>query len=180
MKIKNIFLFSILIISTIIIVGYYNKQEYVKNNHTYIGGMGSESSLPVSLKMYEIIEELCDEYDIPKYIAYNIAFLETRYEGPFDKNYNPYLTSFAGAEGPMQIMPSTANGIHKKHININTLRTDLRLNIETSMKLLKRLHNKYGDWSLVCGYYNTGRPIINGYAQFCSTNKNYQKNWVRP
>jgi hypothetical protein len=180
MKIKNISLFSILIISIIVIVSYFSKKEYVENNHTYIGGMGDDLSLPVSLKMYDIIEELCDTYDIPKHIVYNIAFLETRYEGPFDWDYNPYLTSDSGAEGPMQIMPSTANGIHNCNIDRKTLRTNLNLNIETSMKLLQRLFDKYGDWSLVCGSYNTGRPIINNYTLFCVNNKDYRKNWISP
>ena len=46
------------------------------------------------------------------------------------------------------------------------------------MKLLHQLHRRYGNWGIVCGCYNTGRPIINGYALFCIKNKNYQKNWV--
>jgi soluble lytic murein transglycosylase-like protein len=180
MKTKNVFLFSILTMSLIVMISYFTEQKHVQKDYIYINGTGSENSLPVSLKMYEIIEELSTKYKIPKHIAYNVAYMETKYEGPFDWTYNPYLTSNAGAEGPMQIMPSTANGIHKSNIDRKTLRTDLRLNIETSMKLLRRLYDKYGDWSLVCGYYNTGHPIINNYASFCSNNKDYRKNWVSP
>lgn len=180
MKTKNIFLFSLLTISTIVLCSYFIEKKYVHNEYVYIDGTGGESSLPVSLKMYEIIEELSLKYNIPKHIAYNVAFKETRYEGPFDWNYNPYLTSSAGAEGPMQIMPATANGINKKKIDTETLRTDLRLNVETSMKLLRRLYDKYGNWSIVCGYYNTGQPIVNDYASFCSNNTEYVNNWVSP
>jgi soluble lytic murein transglycosylase-like protein len=180
MKIKNPFLFTILTISSIIMVSYFVDNKCVQKDYTYINGTGGEYSSPVSLKMYEIIEELSTEYKIPKYIAYNVAYLETKYRGPFHWNYNPYLTSYAGAEGPMQIMPSTANGIHKSYIDREILRTDLRLNIETSMKLLSILYDKYGNWSLVCGYYNTGHPIVNEYASFCSNNTNYVNNWVLP
>jgi soluble lytic murein transglycosylase-like protein len=161
-------------------IGYFTEYKYVQKEYIYLDGTGGENYPPVSLKMYEIIEELSSKYNIPKHIAYNVAYMETRYKGPFDWKYNPYLTSYAGAEGPMQIMPTTANGIHKSKIDIKTLRTDLRLNIETSMKLLRRLYDKYGNWSLVCGYYNTGRPIINNYALFCSNNSDYLKNWVLP
>lgn len=180
MKTKNVFLFSVLIISTMIIGGYYIEKDYVLKTDKYIDGTGVETSLPVPLLMYEIIEELTSKYNIPKHIAYNVAFKETRYEGPFDWNYNPYLTSIAGAEGPMQIMPSTANRISKKNIDRDELRTNLKLNVEISMKLLRRLYDKYGNWSLVCGYYNTGKPIVNDYAYFCANNTNYTKNWVSP
>jgi soluble lytic murein transglycosylase-like protein len=79
----------------------------------------------------------------------------------------------------MQVMVRTAVGINKRKITKENLRTNLKLNIETSMKLLRKLYNKYGRWDLVCGCYNTGRPIINEYALFCVNNKDYQKNWVR-
>ena len=46
-------------------------------------------------------------YDAKRY-AYGIAYAETRYKGPFHWNYNPAQTSCVGAEGPMQIMLSTA------------------------------------------------------------------------
>ena len=48
------------------------------------------------------------------------------------------------------------------------------------MKVLRYLYNQYGDWAIACGYYNTGQPIVNDYAQFCVSNKNYNKNWVKP
>ena len=45
------------------------------------------------------------------------------------------------------------------------LMSDINLNVMISMKLLRRLHNKYNDWGLVFGAYNTGRPCINRYAR---------------
>lgn len=132
---------------------------------------------PVCLQTYYLIEKFSKEYRIPKYIAYNIAYLETRYQGPFDWTYNPFLTSSAGAVGPMQVMVRTAEYINKEETSRQELKTDLELNISTSMKLLRKLHNTYGDWAIVCGYYNTGYPKINDYAAFCASNKNYTKNW---
>jgi soluble lytic murein transglycosylase-like protein len=62
-------------------------------------------------------------------------------------------------------MPATARMMWKdKVINKNNLKTDIRFNIETSMKLLKHLYKNYGDWKLVFGAYNTGRPMVNQYA----------------
>jgi soluble lytic murein transglycosylase-like protein len=80
----------------------------------------------------------------------------------------------------MQIMPSTADLIRKENTSNKKLKTDIELNISISAKLLRKLYDKYGDWEIVCGCYNTGKPIINEYAHFCATNKNYQKNWVNP
>lgn len=180
MNFKNIFLFSLLILSLIVIGFYFIEKKCVNEVVLHFDGTGGESNLPVSLQMYELIEEYSTKYDIPKHIAYNVAYKETKYEGPFDWKYNPFLTSSAGAEGPMQIMPATAKYINKTNIDRQTLRTDLNINIEISMKLLRMLYDQYGNWSLVCGYYNTGRPIINEYASFCSNNINYVDNWLPP
>ena len=182
MKIRGIILFTTLLLSTIVLTTSFkimnNKVE--KNPSIELSKLGdSDLSSPTPLKMYELIDYYSDIYEIPKYIAFNVAYLETRYKGPFDWKYKSSQTSSVGAVGPMQIMPSTANHVHREKISKTELKNNIELNIRTSMKLLHQLHNRYGNWKLVCGYYNTGRPIINEYALFCVNNKNYQKNWVR-
>jgi len=99
--------------------------------------------------------------------------------GPFDWKYKPNQSSSAGAVGPMQVMPATANYIQNKKISKNNLKNNVELNIQTSMKLLHKLHKQYSNWKLVCGAYNTGRPIVNSYATFCVNNTNYRNNWRR-
>ena len=103
-----------------------------------------------------------------------IAFAETRYKGPFHWRYNHAQTSCVGAEGPMQIMLSTAHGNNKDNVSRERLRTDIEYNVRTSMKLLRKLHNIYGNWKLVFGCYNTGRPCVNGYAENVY---NHKINW---
>jgi len=142
--------------------------------------LGSYPNSPTCLHMYNIIEKYRKEYDVPAYIAYNVAYKETGYRGPFHWSYNPFRTSYAGAEGPMQIMPSTARGLLKRKISRQELRTDLELNVETSMYYLRRLKNRYGSWSLACGFYNTGYPQVNSYASYCVSNKNFKNKWVKP
>jgi soluble lytic murein transglycosylase-like protein len=181
MNLKSILLFTLFSVSFIVVLTSWNTLE--KNTESIEdvierGRMGGVPTSPTSLKMYELIEKYSEEYKVPKHIAYNVAFLETRYQGPFHWNYIPSKTSPVGAVGPMQIMPSTAKFINKTSIPTNTLRTNIELNIRTSMMLLRHLHDRYGDWGVVCGCYNTGRPIINGYARFCETNINYQKYWI--
>jgi len=120
---------------------------------------------PPCVSTYYFIEKYAQEYCIPLAYAYGIAYVETRYEGPFQWNYNPAKTSLAGAVGPMQIMPTTAAMMWPNtNINVQRLRTDIEFNVKTSMKLLRHLYNQYGDWQTVFGYYNTGKPLINDYA----------------
>ena len=119
---------------------------------------------PPCLQMYYYIEKYADSFNIPKRFAYGIASHETGYKGPFHWDYNPAQTSCANAVGPMQVMVSTARWINNDNVTKDKLRTDIRYNVYTSMKLLRKLYNKRGDWKLVFGEYNTGRPCVNGYA----------------
>ena len=182
MKIKDLTLVSLFTVSMLILFtslqSFYQKADFEKEielvkNH-------SDIITPTPMFMYENIEKYSKKYKIPKHIAYNISFLETRYQGPFHWKYNPHQTSCVGALGPMQIMPGTARLIQKHSVPNNKLKNDVRLNIEISMKLLRKLHDKYGDWEIVCGCYNTGKPLVNDYARFCANTYDYQDNWVRP
>ncbi len=98
----------------------------------------------ISLQMYESIEHWSDSFNIPKHIAYNVAYLETRYRGPFDFDYNPYQTSFAGAVGPMQIitldeiLDKAKKTEGKNYINIRNFEYQLRIN-EKLMDLRRNL-----------------------------------------
>lgn len=181
MKCKNFFFTSLFFVCSLMLISFINvgidEVESVNQNEQIIVS-GVITNKSISLQMYDNLEKYSSMYDIPKYIIYNIAFLETTYRGPFDWSYNPSKTSSVGALGPMQVMPSTAELIHKKKVSKEVLKNDLKFNIETSAILLRKLFDKYKDWSIVCGCYNTGKPIINGYAKFCVSNLDYQKNWV--
>jgi soluble lytic murein transglycosylase-like protein len=119
---------------------------------------------PTAVKMFNSIEKYSKEYNIPIKYALGVAYAETRYQGPFHWNYHPDQKSIAGALGPMQIMPSTANSVWDMNISKSELNSNIDLNVETSMKVLRRLYDKYKDWKLVFGCYNTGRPCVNEYA----------------
>jgi soluble lytic murein transglycosylase-like protein len=119
---------------------------------------------PPSLQMYRYIKAYADTFDIPLNYAFGIAKAETGYNGPFHWKYNPYQTSPTGAEGPMQILLSTARYLNKDNVSRIQLRTDLKYNIRTSMGYLRRLHNRYKSWPIVFGYYNTGYHRVNDYA----------------
>lgn len=128
-------------------------------------GSSSSMNLPPCIEMHNCIEKYSKKYDIPKRYAYGVAFKETRYQGAFHWNYNPKQTSCVGAVGPMQIMYTTAQMMWKdrKFTKVD-LKDNIDFNVETSMKLLRHLYDRYKDWKIVFGCYNTGKPMVNQYA----------------
>jgi soluble lytic murein transglycosylase-like protein len=128
-------------------------------------------TLNPSSQIYFSINKYCDIYNVPKKIAFNVATLETGWKGPKKSNkYNPHQISTAEAYGPMQVLHSTALDVWKddsivvKTITKNRLLNDIDFNVHTSIRYLRYLHDRYGDWTIVLGYYNTGYPKINEYA----------------
>ena len=155
----------------IIILGVISipiKHYFFPGNRDYICNTGNikiQINTPDCVKMYSSIKKHSRDYNIPQRYAFGIAYKETRYDGPLNWFYDGAQGSSAGALGPMQIMPSTANGVWGKKISTERLRNDIDFNVETSMKILRKLHDKYEDWKVVFGCYNTGRPCINEYAK---------------
>ena len=121
---------------------------------------------PPCIKLYDLLRAYSNKYNVPFGIAYGIAAKETAYRGPFHWSYNPKLVSPAAAYGAMQIQVPTANFIWKgkRKITKADLLNDLELNVETSMKLMAHLKKTYGSWEVALGCYNTGYPVVNGYA----------------
>jgi soluble lytic murein transglycosylase-like protein len=118
-----------------------------------------------SIQMYFYIKQYAEIYGIPEPYAFALAYQETRYEGPLDLDYNHKKTSSAGALGPMQVMPSTANLIYGQSVSKFKLMTDIKFNVKISMMILRRLYDQYNNWGMAFGAYNTGRPCVNGYAK---------------
>lgn len=176
MKLK-IFLITFLFLLTCSLL-CWNISNKPKSFNEELYEIGSnESSLPCE-RMYYLIETYSDSFSVPKYIAYGVAYKETRYRGPLDTLYNPFLTSHAGAVGAMQIMPRYASYFAERSVTKKELMNNLETNVWLSMKILAQHYERYKNWSLACGTYNTGKPTLNKYAKFCGDNSNFVKNWV--
>jgi len=120
---------------------------------------------PPCVRMHRCIEKYSEEFRIPKSIAYGVAYHETRYQGALHWDYDHRKSSGAGALGPMQVMYSTAKWLFpKENFSREDLKNDIDFNVKCSMKLLRNLHDKYKDWKKALGAYNTGRPVVNTYA----------------
>lgn len=177
MKTKIITVFALAIFAGAVLISTLKRCNSTLNSDPYLKGVDTSeivNSTP-SIQMYFYIKKYAAKYKVPEAYAFSLAYQETRYGGPLDLKYNHKQTSYAGALGPMQIMPATAKLICKKHVPPKRLMSDIELNVKISMMLLHRLYNKYNDWGLVFGAYNTGRPCINQYAKNILKK---QYNWV--
>jgi soluble lytic murein transglycosylase-like protein len=65
----------------------------------------------------------------------------------------------------MQIMPQYAAPYVDGQFTKTQLRDNIEMNVKASMRMLRKLKDKHGDWKLAFGAYNTGRPCVNGYAE---------------
>ena len=160
-KIKIVTIFCVILITTLLANEKFNRDEQIQPTlySTTISG-------PACVQLYDCIEKYAKKYDIPLKYAYNVAYCETRYQGPMHWEYDPSQTSCVGAVGPMQIMPTTACFINKeKNVSVEKLKTNIDYNVETSMKYIRYLKDRFHSWGVVFGYYNTGRPIVNDYAR---------------
>lgn len=173
---RNVIVTILVIFLGILSYHFYKEDSNIDNDELF--ELGSRKNSPKSLQMHYSIDKFSDEYNVPKHIAYNIAYMETRYRGPYDWQYESNRSSPSGALGPMQIMISTSKKINRESLPLK-LKNDIQYNVETSMKLLNLLYNKHNSWEKACGAYNTGRPIVNSYAKFCVNNLNYKNNWIK-
>lgn len=144
----------------------------------YIGDMTEDQidkSIP-AIQVYYYIKKYSKEYGIPEKYAFGVAYQETRYQGPLDSGYNPRQSSFAGAVGPMQIIPRYAHKHAGRRITRKELKNNINLNIKVSMSMLKDWYKIHKDWGLAFGAYNTGKPCINRYAKEILK---FNYNWIK-
>jgi soluble lytic murein transglycosylase-like protein len=144
----------------------------------YLGEMSEDemvNSAP-AIQMYFYIKKYSKQYGVPEAYAFAVAYHETRYKGPLDLNYDHRITSSAGAVGPMQIIPQYAHKYAGRRVTAQELKNNIQLNVKVSMKMLRKWYDIHKNWGLAVGAYNTGQPVLNGYARSV-INKEYH--WVK-
>jgi len=129
-------------------------------------------------RMYSSLICYADSFDIPLYLAFNIATIETGYRGPNDTTYNHSQVSKAGALGPMQIMHKYSHYYAGRKVTKQELRDSIEFNVRLSMVILSNHYDRYKDWAKVAGAYNTGKPVINSYAKKAIDSTYFQKRWI--
>jgi soluble lytic murein transglycosylase-like protein len=129
-------------------------------------------------RMYSSLICYADSFNIPLYIAFNIATIETNYRGPNDTTYNHAQVSKAGALGPMQIMHKYSHYYAGRRVSRSELKDSIEFNVRLSMIILQSHYEKYKNWAKVAGAYNTGKPIINSYARKAVDSTYFHKKWI--
>lgn len=131
-------------------------------------------------KDIETMFSMAKEYDIPNYIYFRVIQTESHFK--WSKN-GKVLTSSAGAQGYMQVIPSTFNA-YCDRLNIKRVMT-VENNLRVGAKLLSDLYEMYnpkGDrndmstWKKPLMAYNAGCGNVNsGRAYKFTETKNYIK-----
>ncbi len=99
----------------------------------------------------EHIKEAAKTFNLPEYLIRAVMAVES--------SYNPYAVSPKGAEGLMQLMPSTAKDMNVKD-NFNP-----KENIMGGARYLRFLANMFnGDLVLILAAYNAGHAAVKKYG----------------
>ena len=178
--ITAIFIWFVAVFSVMGLVFYQIKRYEENKQYEYLKIMGSQPDAPTCLKMYSCIEKYSRIHGVPKHIAYNVAYMETGYRGPFHWSYTTKHKSSAAAVGPMQIITKYSYPYAGRIVSEDELMNSVELNVSVSMKMLKEWFRISKNWTIACGAYNSGQLIVNDYANYCSTTKDYKSKWLKP
>ncbi|YCI40284.1 lytic transglycosylase domain-containing protein [Bacillus sp. PK3-056] len=111
----------------------------------------SSSSASTTSDFDEMIKTAAEKYNLPEKLISSVIKVES--------NFNPNATSYAGASGLMQLMPSTATSLGVQNV-FNPLD-----NIMGGSKYLKQMLDKYnGNVELALAAYNAGPGNVDKYG----------------
>lgn len=98
----------------------------------------------------EIVEREARANDVDPLLVHSLVQVES--------NYNPYAISPKGAEGVMQLIPSTARRLGVKNP------FDAEENIRAGVRHLKQLQERFKDDRLALAAYNAGEGAVQRYG----------------
>ncbi|MBP9214433.1 MAG: lytic transglycosylase domain-containing protein [Chitinophagaceae bacterium] len=96
---------------------------------------------------FDLYDKILPLYGIP---------VELKYLSVIESSLNPRTVSWAGAVGPWQLMPDEGKRFGLKRTNYSDERMDFYKSTHAACKLIKELHETFGDWLLVIAAYNGG------------------------
>jgi hypothetical protein len=106
--------------------------------------------LPDDASVNEIIDHTAKRYEVDPLLVHSVIQVES--------GYNKYAVSTAGAQGMMQLIPSTARSLGVKNP------FDAKENIEAGVRYLKQLQTTFKDDRLALAAYNAGPGAVAKYG----------------
>jgi len=107
-------------------------------------------TLPADADIQDLIDLAARKYNVDPNLVHAVVKVES--------NYNQFAVSHAGAEGLMQLIPSTA-----RRLGVSNS-FDARQNIEAGVRYLKYLQTLYGNnMRLALAAYNAGEGAVTRY-----------------
>jgi membrane-bound lytic murein transglycosylase D len=116
--------------------------DYVEKNSKDLLSMKSWA-----LPYFNMMDAIMVQHGLPRELKY-LAIIESKLKST--------ATSWAGAVGPWQLMPSTATTLGLKVNRKTDERTNYVKSTHAAARYLKDLYGTYGDWLLVIAAYNAG------------------------
>lgn len=109
-------------------------------------------SLPLAkdARINEIVESAAKQYEVDPLLVHAVIQVESA--------YNPHAVSHAGAQGLMQLMPSTARSLGVRNS------FDVEENIRAGVRHLRDLQDQYKDDRLALAAYNAGAGAVKRYG----------------
>ena len=104
---------------------------------------------PARRQISTLVEQVARTHSVDPLLVDSVIQVES--------NYNPHAVSSKGAQGLMQLMPSTARMLGV------TNPFDPQQNIEAGVRYLKQLKDQFGDDRLALAAYNAGPAAVDKY-----------------
>lgn len=160
---RRIILLLIIFLIMSITVFTYEKPLPKQHNPFIITKEKAIKNAPVTIRVYLAAIKYTDGYVATVDELLKCAKQETSYKGIYQLNYNPYVTSFAKAQGVWQIRVIAArqawghklDSLSDQQLN-EKLKYDIEFNCETAVKYLQYLNSIYNNKLMIYSAYNKG------------------------
>lgn len=100
---------------------------------------------------FDLYDQILVNYGIPK---------EMKYLSVIESHLGASATSWAGAGGPWQLMPSVAKEYGLQVGGNIDQRTDYFKSTHVAARIMKKSYSEFGDWLLVIAAYNCGNGCV--------------------
>lgn len=138
----------------------YGKGMPMNKALDYIQGEVKSGNISID----KAVEDASRKYGVDKKLIMSVIKQES--------DFNPNSTSYVGAEGLMQLMPSTARSLGV------TNAYDVEQNVDGGTKYLKQLLDMFGNTKLAVAAYNAGPGAVKNSGGNISALPNETKNYV--